>query len=217
MEKHLKQRWTELPYLFKIQLWSYLIAGICGAIAYPLTTQMIYSNVEVDILSERLVLSSLIGLALSWLWLTIQEKMYRYFVWFTVAEFFMYVFLISYVIIWQDYNNYLIWATIIGATIGHIVSGGGQKLHQKITDVEQYRTDYNFFIEIISSLGDLVGSAAAVSIPFSITTAFLLLLVSIIFFQMTDIYVYYMVKKRDEGKKDNTTDDNTVQKEERTA
>lgn len=217
MEKHLKQRWTELPYLFKIQLWSYLIAGICGAIAYPITTQMIYSNVEVDILSERLVLSSLIGLALSWLWLTIQEKMYRYFVWFTVAEFFMYVCLISYVIIWQDYNNYLIWATIIGATIGHIVSGGGQKLHQKITDVEQYRTDYNFFIEIISSLGVLVGSAVAVSIPFSITTAFLLLLVSIIFFQMTDIYVYYMVKKRDEGKKDNTTDDNTVQKEERTA
>lgn len=217
MEKHLKQRWTELPYLFKIQLWSYLIAGICGAIAYPLTTQMIYSNVEVDILSERLVLSSLIGLALSWLWLTIQEKMYRYFVWFTVAEFFMYVFLISYVIIWQDYNNYLVWATIIGASIGHIVSGGGQKLHQKITDVEQYRTDYNFFIEIISSLGVLVGSAAAVSIPFSITTAFLLLLVSIIFFQMTDIYVYYRVKKRDEGKKDNTADVNTVQKEERTA
>ena len=217
MEKHLKQRWTELPYLFKIQLWSYLIAGICGAIAYPLTTQMIYSNVEVDILSERLVLSSLIGLALSWLWLTIQEKMYRYFVWFTVAEFFMYVFLISYVIIWQDYNNYLIWATIIGASIGHIVSGGGQKLHQKITDVEQYRTDYNFFIEIISSLGVLVGSATAVSIPFSITTAFLLLLVSIIFFQMTDIYVYYRVKKRDEGKKDNTADDNTGQKEERTA
>ena len=75
-EKKIIQRWKELPYLYKIQLWSYLIAGICGAISYPLTTKMIYSSVDVDVLSERLVLSSLIGLVLSWLWLTIQEKMY---------------------------------------------------------------------------------------------------------------------------------------------
>ena len=196
-EKKIIQRWKELPYLYKIQLWSYLIAGICGAISYPLTTKMIYSSVEVDVLSERLVLSSLIGLGLSWLWLTIQEKMYKWFVEFTLVEFFAYVGLIAYVIIYQDYNNYLIWSTIIGATIGHIVSGGGQKLHQKITDNEQYRTDYLFFIEIIASLGVLIGSGIAVGFSFSVGFAFILLLISVIFFQMTDIYVYRKVKNRD--------------------
>ena len=196
-EKKIIQRWKELPYLYKIQLWSYLIAGICGAISYPLTTKMIYSSVEVDVLSERLVLSSLIGLGLSWLWLTIQEKMYKWFVEFTLVEFFAYVGLIAYVIIYQDYNNYLIWSTIIGATIGHIVSGGGQKLHQKITDNEQYRTDYMFFIEIIASLGVLIGSGIAVGFSFSVGFAFILLLISVIFFQMTDIYVYRKVKNRD--------------------
>ena len=196
-EKKIVQRWKELPFLYKIQLWSYLIAGICGAISYPLTTKMIYSSVEVDVLSERLVLSSLIGLGLSWLWLTIQEKMYKWFVEFTLVEFFAYVGLITYVIIWQDYNNYLIWSTIIGATIGHIVSGGGQKLHQKITDNEQYRTDYMFFIEIIASLGVLIGSGIAVGFNFTVEFAFILLLISVVFFQITDIYVYRKVKNRD--------------------
>ena len=196
-EKKIIQRWKELPYLYKIQLWSYLIAGICGAISYPLTTKMIYSSVDVDVLSERLVLSSLIGLVLSWLWLTIQEKMYKYFIHFTMIEFIGYVCLIEYVIFWEDYNGYLIWSTIITSTIGHIVSGGGQKLHQKITDVEQYRTDYLFFIEIISSIGILVGSSIAVAFNFSVSIAFILLLISVIFFQLTDIYVYLKVKERD--------------------
>lgn len=196
-EKKIKRRWKELPYLYKIQLWSYLIAGICGAISYPLTTKMIYSSVEIDVLSERLVLSSLIGLGLYWLWLTIQERMYKYFVHFTLVEFFAYVGLISYVIFSQDYNNYLIWSTIIGATIGHIVSGGGQKLHQKITDNEQYRTDYMFFIEIISSIGVLIGSAIAMTVEFNVAVAFVLLLISVIFFQMTDIYVYKKVKNKE--------------------
>lgn len=198
-EKKIKQRWKELPYLFKVQLWSYFIAGVCGAISYPLTTKMIYSSVEVDILSERLVLSSLIGLSLSWLWLTIQEKMYKWFVWFTIIECISYIFLVSYVILYQDYNNYLIWSTILGATIGHIVAGGGQKLHQKVTDNEQYRTDYNFFIEIIASLGVLIGSGVAVGTKLdNIAVAFILLLVSVIGFQTTDIYVYNQIKKKED-------------------
>lgn len=196
-EKNIIQRWKELPILFKIQLISFFIAGVCGAIAYPLTTKMIYSFVDVSVLSERLVLSSVIGLGLSWLWLTIQEKMYKYFVHFTIIEFLAFVGLILYVILCQDYNGYLIWSTIIASTIGHIVSGGGQKLHQKITDNEQHRTDYQFFIEIISSLGVLIGSGIAVWGNFGVTTAFLLLLVSVVFFQMTDIYVYNKVKQRD--------------------
>lgn len=196
-EKKIIQRWIELPFLFKIQLISYFISGLAGAISYPLTTKMIYSNVDVNVLSERLVLSSLIGLGLSWLWLTIQERMYKYFVHFTLAEFFAYVGLIFYVIFCEDYNGYLIWSTIIASTIGHVVSGGGQKLHQKITDNEQYRTDYLFFIEIISSVGVLIGSGIAVIGNFNVTIAFLLLLISVVFFQMTDIYVYLKVKKRD--------------------
>lgn len=196
-EKKIIQRWRELPFLFKIQLISYFISGLAGAISYPLTTKMIYSNVDVNVLSERLVLSSLIGLGLSWLWLTIQEKMYKYFVHFTLAEFLAYVGLIAYVIFCEDYNGYLIWSTIIASTIGHVVSGGGQKLHQKITDNEQYRTDYLFFIEIISSVGVLIGSGIAVIGNFNVTIAFLLLLISVVFFQMTDIYVYLKVKKRD--------------------
>ena len=195
-----KQRWKELPYLYKVQLISYLVAGICGAISYPLTTKMIYSSVDTNVLAERLVLSSCIGLVLSWAWLMIQEKLFKYFIHFTMIEFISFVGLIGYVIMCQDYNGYLIWSTIIGATIGHIVSGGGQKLHQKITDNEQYRTDYGFFIEIIASIGVLLGSAIAVVIPFSVTTAFLILLVSVMFFQMMDIYVYKEVKKRDKIK-----------------
>ena len=199
-EKKIKQRWKELPYLYKVQLISYLVAGICGAISYPLTTKMIYSSVDTNVLAERLVLSSCIGLVLSWAWLMIQEKLFKYFIHFTMIEFISFVGLIGYVIMCQDYNGYLIWSTIIGATIGHIVSGGGQKLHQKITDNEQYRTDYGFFIEIIASIGVLLGSAIAVVIPFSVTTAFLILLVSVMFFQMMDIYVYKEVKKRDKIK-----------------
>lgn len=202
-EKKITQRWKELPFLYKVQLISYFIAGVCGAIAYPLTTKMIYSYVDVSVLSERLVLSSVIGLGLSWLWLTIQEKMYKYFIHFTVVEFLAFVGLIGYVIFCQDYNGYLIWSTIIGATIGHIVSGGGQKLHQKITDNEQYRTDYQFFIEIISSLGVLIGSGIAVTVGFGVTTAFLLLLISVVFFQMTDIYVYRKVQERERIKNQN--------------
>ena len=199
-EKKIKQRWKELPYLYKVQLISYLVAGVCGAISYPLTTKMIYSSVDTSVLAERLVLSSCIGLVLSWAWLMIQEKLFKYFIHFTMIEFISFVGLIGYVIMCQDYNGYLIWSTIIGATIGHIVSGGGQKLHQKITDNEQYRTDYGFFIEIIASIGVLLGSAIAVVIPFSVTTAFLILLVSVMFFQMMDIYVYKEVKKRDKIK-----------------
>lgn len=199
-EKKITQRWKELPYLYKVQLISYLVAGICGAISYPLTTKMIYSSVDTSVLAERLVLSSCIGLVLSWAWLMIQEKLFKYFIHFTMIKFISFVGLIGYVIMCQDYNGYLIWSTIIGATIGHIVSGGGQKLHQKITDNEQYRTDYGFFIEIIASIGVLLGSAIAVVIPFSVTTAFLILLVSVMFFQMMDIYVYKEVKKRDKIK-----------------
>lgn len=195
-EKKIIERWKELPFLYKIQLISFFIAGICGAISYPLTTKVIYSSVEVDVLSERLVLSSLIGLALSYLWLTIQEKMFKHFILFTLIEFFCYLFLIGYVIIWEDYDNYLIWSTILGSTIGHIVSGGGQKLHQKITDNEQYRTDYMFFVEIISSIGVLIGSSFAVIGGFGIAFAFILLFISIIFFQMTDIYVYLKIRKQ---------------------
>ena len=196
-EKKITQRWKELPYLYKVQLISYLVAGICGAISYPLTTKLIYSSVDTSVLAERLVLSSCIGLVLSWAWLMIQEKLFKYFIHFTMIEFISFVGLIGYVIMCQDYNGYLIWSTIIGATIGHIVSGGGQKLHQKITDNEQYRTDYGFFIEIIASIGVLLGSAIAVVIPFSVTTAFLILLVSVMFFQMMDIYVYKEVKKKE--------------------
>ena len=199
-EKKITQRWKELPYLYKVQLISYLVAGICGAISYPLTTKMIYSSVDTNVLAERLVLSSCIGLVLSWAWLMIQEKLFKYFIHFTMIEFISFVGLIGYVIMCKDYNGYLIWSTIKGATIGHIVSGGGQKLHQKITDNEQYRTDYGFFIEIIASIGVLLGSAIAVVIPFSVTTAFLILLVSVMFFQMMDIYVYKEVKKRDKIK-----------------
>ena len=199
-EKKITQRWKELPYLYKVQLISYLVAGICGAISYPLTTKMIYSSVDTNVLAERLVLSSCIGLVLSWAWLMIQEKLFKYFIHFTMIKFISFVGLIGYVIMCQDYNGYLIWSTIIGATIGHIVSGGGQKLHQKITDNEQYRTDYGFFIEIIASIGVLLGTAIAVVIPFSVTTAFLILLVSVMFFQMMDIYVYKEVKKRDKIK-----------------
>lgn len=61
-EKKILQRWKELPYLYKIQILSYLLAGLCGAIAYPLTTKLIYSSVETDILASKLVLSSLIGI-----------------------------------------------------------------------------------------------------------------------------------------------------------
>ena len=154
-EKKIKDRWNELPWLYKIQLWAVLFAGICGAIAYPLTTKLIYSLVETETLASRLVLSSLIGIVLSILWLSIQEKLYKYFIHFT----------------------------------------------QKITDVEQYRTDYGFFIEIVSCLGVLLGSAIAVIFDFTMPVAFLLLLVSLIGFEITDIYVYLSVKIQEEKQK----------------
>lgn len=195
MEKKLIQRWNELPYLYKIQIFAYLLAGFCGAIAYPLTTKLIYSSVETETLASRLVVSSLIGIFLSVLWLNIQEKLYTWFIPFTVIECLCYIFLITYVIIWSDFDSYLILSTIIGGTIGHIVNGANSKLHQQITDNEQYRTDYGFFIEIVASVGVLFGSAIAVIFNINVAIAFILLLVSLISFQMTDIYVYLNVKK----------------------
>ncbi len=189
-EKRINQRWYELPFLYKIQIVSYFIAGICGAIAYPLTTKLIYSSVETDILASRLVLSSLIGITLSIMWLSIQERLYKLFVWFTSLECIAYTLLIFYVIIYQNYNSYLILSTIIGGTIGRIVSGASGKLHQQITDNEQYRTDYGFFISIVSCLGVLVGSTIATIFNLHIAFAFIMLLISLIGFEITDIYIY---------------------------
>lgn len=194
MEKKLKERWVELPFLYKVQIWAYLLAGICGAIAYPLTTKLIYSSVNTDVLASRLVISSLIGISLSVLWLNIQEKLYSWFIHFTLIECLSYITIVSYVIITHDFNSYLIISTIIGGTIGHIVSGANSKLHQQITDNEQYRTDYGFFIEIVASFGVLLGSAVAVMFAISVQFAFITLLISLVGFQITDIYVYLKVK-----------------------
>jgi hypothetical protein len=195
MEKKLIQRWKELPFLYKIQIWAYLLSGVCGAIAYPLITKLIYGSVETETLASRLVLSSLIGLVLSVLWLNIQEKLYTWFIHFTVIECLCYTVLITYVILYRDFDSYLILSTIIGGTIGHIVNGANSKLHQQITDNEQYRTDYGFFIEIVASIGVLVGSAIAVAFNINVPFAFILLLLSLIGFQITDIYVYKNVNK----------------------
>lgn len=201
MEKKIGKRWKELPYLYKIQIWAYLIAGICGALAYPLTTKLIYSSVETETLASRLVLSSVIGIILSVLWLNFQKRLYSWFIHFTLLECAAYSSLVAYVILYEDYDSYLILSTIIAGTIGHIVNGADNKLHQKITDIEQYRTDYCFFIEIVSSLGVLVGSAAAVMLDITMPLAFLSLLISLIGFEITDIYVYVKVRTRKEDNK----------------
>ena len=185
-----------MPFLYKVQIWAFMLAGICGAISYPLTTKLIYSSVETETLASRFVLSSLIGIGLSVLWLNIQEKLYRFFIHFTLIECTAYTSLITYVILFQNFDSYLILSTIIGGTIGHIVGGASSKLHQQITDNEQYRTDYGFFIEIASSIGVLVGSAIAVVFDINMPIAFLLLLVSLVGFEMSDIYVYLKVNKQ---------------------
>lgn len=194
-EKRIKQRWTELPFLYKVQIYAYLFSGICGAICYPLTTKLIYSSVDTDVLASRLVISSLIGISLSLLWLNIQEKLYRWFVHCTLLECFSYTLLIGYVIIYRDFNSYLIISTIIGGTIGHIVNGATSKLHQQITDNEQYRTDYGFFIEIVASIGVLFGSAIATLCNISVEVAFITALLNLIGFQVADIYVYLKVNR----------------------
>ena len=190
MEKKITQRWIELPHLYKIQILAYLLSGLCGAISYPLTTKLIYSSVDTDVLASRLVLSSLIGLGLSILWLNIQNKLYSWFIYFTIVECVFYTILVGYVIYSNDYNSYLIISTIIGGTIGHIVDGANSKLHQQITDNEQHRTDYGFFIEIVASIGVLIGSAIAVLVDITMPFAFIMALINLVGFQLTDIYVY---------------------------
>ena len=190
MEKKITQRWFEMPYLYKVQILAYLLSGLCGAISYPLTTKLIYSSVDTNVLASRLVLSSLIGLGLSILWLNIQNKLYSWFIYFTIVECVFYTILVGYVIYSKDFNSYLIISTIIGGTIGHIVDGANSKLHQQITNNEQHRTDYGFFIEIVASVGVLIGSAIAVVVNITMPFAFIMALINLIGFQMTDIYVY---------------------------
>ena len=190
MEKKITQRWFEMPYLYKVQIFAYLLSGLCGAISYPLTTKLIYSSVDTDVLASRLVLSSLMGLGLSILWLNIQNKLYSWFICFTIVECIFYAILVGYVIYSKDFNSYLIISTIIGGTIGHIVDGANSKLHQQITNNEQHRTDYGFFIEIVASVGVLIGSAIAVVVNITMPFAFIMALINLIGFQMTDIYVY---------------------------
>ena len=101
-----------------------------------------------------------------------------------------YTILISYVIIYRDFDSYLIVSTIIGGTIGHVVGGATQKLHNQITDVEQYRTDYGFFIEIVSDGGVLIGSLIATIFDISVPLAFILCLFNLIGFELTDIFIY---------------------------
>lgn len=189
-EKRIIQRWKELPHLYKVQIYAYTFCGICAAICYPLTTKLIYSSVHTETLASRLVLSSFIGIGLSLLWLNIQNRLYRYFIHFTVVECLAYTILISYVIICRDFDSYLIVSTIIGGTIGHIVGGATTKLHNQITDVEQYRTDYGFFIEIVAAGGVLIGSIIATSFNISVTLAFILCLFNLIGFEITDIFIY---------------------------
>ena len=190
MEKKIAQRWVELPHLYKIQILAYLLSGLCGAISYPLTTKLIYSSVDTDVLASRLVLSSLIGLGLSILWLNIQNKLYSWFIYFTIVECIFYTILVGYVIYSKDFNSYLIISAIIGGTIGHIVDGANSKLHQQITDNEQHRTDYGFFIEIVASIGVLIGSAIAVFVNITMPFAFIMALINLVGFQLADIYVY---------------------------
>lgn len=199
-EKKIINRWKELPFLYKVQISSYFLAGICSAIAYPLTTKLIYGSVETDTLAYRIVLSSLIGIALSLLWLNIQERLYKYFIHFTVVECIFYISLITYVILCRNFDSYLVLSTLISGTIGHVVSGGASKLHQQITDVEQYRTDYGFFIEIVSSIGVLIGSTISVLTEVSMPVAFLLKLVGLIGFQVSDVYVYLNIIRRNKDK-----------------
>lgn len=199
VEKKLIQRWKELPYLYKIQIFAYLLSVICGAIAFPLTTKLVYSSVDTEVLASRMVISSFIGIALSALWLSVQEKLYSWFIHFTLIECLLYVLLVAYVIFFREFNSFLIMDTIIGGTIGRIVTGANSKLHQQITDNEQYRTDYGFFIEIVAAIGVLLGSTVAVSMNITIPFAFIMLLISLIGFQMTDIYVYLKVKKIKSG------------------
>lgn len=99
----------------------------------------------------------------------------------------------------KDFNSYLILSTIIGGTIGRIVDGANSKLHQQITNNEQHRTDYGFFIEIVSAIGVLIGSAIAMMIEIGMAVAFSLLLVNLIGFEITDVYVYKKVKEREKN------------------
>ena len=73
-------------------------------------------------------------------------------------------------------------------------------MHQQITDVEQYRTDYGFFIEIVSSIGVLIGSTISVLTEVSMPVAFLLKLVGLIGFQVSDVYVYLNIIRRNKDK-----------------
>lgn len=200
-EKKLLTRWFELPFLYKIQLWAHLLAGICGAIAYGIVTKMIYSSVDVNLITERLILSSVIGIVLSILWLTIQEKLFNLFMHFTILECLCYSTLCIYTSFVGDYESYLIWSTIIGGTIGHVVAGAGSKLHQKITDNEQYRTDYGYFMEIIACAGILIGGCLALLLNVSPKVGFLIQLVSLIGFQVSDVYIYKKVTNKDFKKK----------------
>lgn len=195
-EKTLITRYNELPFLYKIQLYAHLLAGICGAISYGVVTKMIYSSVDVDLITERLILSSIIGIILSVLWLTIQEKLFKLFIQFTIIECISYTILCVYTAFVGDYESYLIWSTIIAGTITHIVNGAGCKLHQKITDNEQYRTDYGYFIEITACAGVLIGGIVALTTNVTPKIGFLIQLVSLVAFQISDVYVYLKVTSK---------------------
>lgn len=193
-EKNIILRWKELPVLFKIKLISGLVAGICGAACYAITTKLIYSNVEVDTLTSRILISSLIGITLSALYLNFQNILFKKFIQFVTVECLIYTGLILYVIFTKDFAQYLIWSAIIGGTISHITNNGSSKVHQMITDVEQYRTDYTFFNEIVSSLGVVIGSVIAFTLNITMAAGFILLLVSLIGMDLIDIYIYTKIQ-----------------------
>lgn len=64
MEKKVIERWRELPFLYKVQIWSYLLAGICGAIAFDV-------NMPVAFI---LLLVSLIGFQVSDIYVYIKVR-----------------------------------------------------------------------------------------------------------------------------------------------
>jgi hypothetical protein len=194
-EKHILERWKELPYLYKVQVWTILLMSIAGGISVPVTTKFIYSGADITVLSSRMAISNLIGVGFSVLWLNIQERLYKYFIHFTIIECVCYIFLFTYVIIFQDVNTYLILSTIIGTIIGNFVCGAHTKMHQKITNSEQARTDYGFFISIFGGIGICCGAAIASFYTIPISIAMILLLFNTIADECTDVYIYMYMQK----------------------
>jgi hypothetical protein len=188
-------KFSELPYGYKLELIAIFFASIAGSLTYASMMKITYSSVAESTLSLRLIIESVIGCFFAGLWITEQKKLFSIFVPICLLEIVLYIGIIIYMVITRDFDTYIIFTTLIAGFVSNLVSGGSDKIHEMITDVEEYRVNYKYFRNIYSTIGMLIGGLISFFFHSPLWLCGTGLAVSLTLYNLTDIVNYQRIQK----------------------